>query len=73
METSVLATREVGLVIIGPRSTISAGKHELIIIAKPVVIRSRDVEGAKTGSLVVSSWIPGCSTIDVEGGADAAR
>ena len=54
METSVLATREVGLVIIDSGSTTSAGGHRLIITIKPVVIRVEDMVGAEIGSLVTS-------------------
>jgi len=72
IETSALATRVVGLVITGPHSTTSAGEHELVIIAKLVVTRVGDVEGAEIGSLVALRWIPSCSTIDMAGGADAA-
>ena len=72
METSILAIRVVGLVIIGPCLTTTVGEHGLIIIAKPVVTRAGDVEGAKPGSLVVTSCIPGCSMIDTAGGTDVA-
>jgi len=55
METSVLATREVGLVIIGSGSTTSTGEHILVITTKPVVTRVEHTMGAKIGSLVTSS------------------
>ena len=41
-ETSVLATKEVGLVIIGSGSTSIVGNFELIIICKPVIAGAED-------------------------------
>ena len=55
METSVLAIREVGMVIIGSSSTTSVGESGLVITFKPVAAGVKDVAGVKTGSLVVSS------------------
>ena len=55
MEMSVLATKEVGLVIIDSGSTTSAGEHKLVVTTKPVVTRAEDTTGAETGSLVTSS------------------
>ena len=46
---SVVATREIGLVIIGSGSTTSGGEHGLVISAKPIVTRTGDVAGAETG------------------------
>ena len=55
METSVLATRETELIIMGFGSTISVGKSRLVITFKLVVAEIGDVVGVKTGSLVDSS------------------
>jgi len=55
IETIVLATREVGLVIIGFGSTTSVGEFWLVITCKPVVARAEDVAGMETGLLVDSS------------------
>ena len=55
MKTSVLATREVGLVIIESGLTISVGDLELITSCKPEVARAKDAVGMETGSLVDSS------------------
>ena len=55
METSVLATREVGLVIIGSCSTTSVREYRLIITTKPVVTRIEDTAGVETGLLMDSS------------------
>ena len=54
-ETSVLATKEVGLVIIGSRSTASVGDFELIISCKPVVVGAENVAGMEISWLVSSS------------------
>jgi len=55
METSMLATREVGLVIMKSSSTTSIGESGLIITFKPVAIGIRDVAGVEIDSLVGSS------------------
>ena len=70
-EISVLATREVGLIIIRSRSITSIGDFELIINCKLVVARAEDVAGMETGPLVNSSWSPICSIVSVVEGADA--
>ena len=51
METSVLATREVGLVIMGSGSTTNVGEYRPVITIKPVAARIGDAVGVKTGSL----------------------
>ena len=55
METRVLTTREVGLVIIESGSVISVGDLELIINSKLEIAKARDATGAKIGPLVTSS------------------
>ena len=55
IETSMLAIKEVGLVIIGSGSTTSVGKFRLIVTCKPVVAGAEDVTGMETGLLVTSS------------------
>ena len=55
MKTSVLATREVGLVIIESGLTISVGDLELITSCKPEVAGAEDVAGMEIGPLVDSS------------------
>jgi len=52
METSMLATREVGLVIIESGSTTSIGDHELITSCNPEVSGAKGVAGIDTGLLV---------------------
>ena len=52
IETSVLATREVGLVIIESRPITDIGDLEKIANCKPEVARIEDIVGMKTGSLV---------------------
>ena len=55
MKTSMMATREVGLVIMGSGSTTSVGESEMVITFNPVAVRIKDVAGVETGSLVNSS------------------
>jgi len=55
IDTSVLATKEAVLVIIGSRSTTSAGDFKLIINSKPVVAEAKNVVGMETGPLVDSN------------------
>ena len=55
METSVLATREAGLVIMGSGSTTSVGESGLVLTFKPVEDGIGDVAGVEIGSLVDSS------------------
>jgi len=55
MKTSVLATREVGSVIMGSGSMTNVEESVLVITIKPVAVGTRDVEGVKTDSLVDSS------------------
>ena len=55
MEIRVLATREVGLVIIESRSIISTGDLVLTTSSKPEVTGAGDVAGVGTSSLVNSS------------------
>ena len=68
IKTNVLATREVGLVIMGSGSTISVGESGLVITFKAVAAGIGDVVGVKIDSLVNSSWSPVCSEVGmVEG------
>ena len=55
IETSVLATRKVGLVIIGFGSTTSVRESGLVVTFKPVATGIGDMAGVETGSLVDSS------------------
>ena len=55
MKTSILATKEVGLVIIESESITSVGDLELITSCKAEVAGAEDVAGMETGSLVDSN------------------
>ena len=55
METSMLATREVGWIIIESGSTTSVGGLELITNCTPEVSKVEDVTRIETGPLVDSS------------------
>ena len=52
MKTIMMATREVGLVIMGSGSTTSVGESEMVITFNPVAVGIKDVAGVETGSLV---------------------
>ena len=69
METGVLATREVGLVIIESGSIVSVGDLELITICKPEVAGAEDVVGMKIGSLLYG-WRGGrcrcCTSVTIK-------
>jgi len=54
MEINVLATREVGLVIIESRSITDFGDFKQIANCKPEVAVIEDIAGMKTSSLVDS-------------------
>ena len=73
METSVLDTREVRLMIIESGLTTSIKDLELITSYKPEVAEDEDVTRIKTGSLVDSSWSPVCSVVGVVEGATVPR
>ena len=55
MEIRMLATKEVGLVIIISRSITGIGDLELTTSSKPKVAEAEDVVGVETSSLVDSS------------------
>ena len=55
IKTSVLATREVGLVVMGSSSTTIFGESGLVITIKPVVGEPEIVAGMETGPLENSS------------------
>ena len=52
IETSVLATREVRLVIMASGSRTSVGESGLVITIKPVVAEAESVAGMETSPLV---------------------
>ena len=62
-ETSVLATKEVGLVINESRSITGVGVLEQITNSKSEVAGTGDVIGMETCSLVDSSWSTVCSLV----------
>jgi len=55
MEIRVLATREVGLVIIESRSITGVGDLELTTSSKPEVARAEDMAAMKTSPLATSN------------------
>ena len=70
METSILATREVELVIIESGSTADVGYLELITSYKLEVVGYEDVIGMEISSLVDSSSNPVCSIVGMVEGSD---
>ena len=51
-----MATKEVGLVIMGSSSATSVGEFALVIATKPVAVAAENVVGIETDPLVDSSW-----------------